>query len=173
MDEVRVLQVAGFKNSGKTTLVRELIAEARLMGLRAAAVKHHGHGGPPEMPPPDTDSMQFFSGGAVASAVSGGGVVQLHLETDEDGPGPLIRLAAAAGPDIVLVEGFKDADLEKIVIARSAEDWQELKGLKNIVLAVVPGGIRTGTASAEWGNKEEIRGWFGRWWEGGTGHVRL
>ena len=174
MDTIRVLQVAGFKNSGKTTLIRTLIAAAESQGLRTATVKHHGHGGTPALPDPETDSMKFFGDGAAASAVSGGGIIQLHLREAETGPLPMIRLAAAVRPDLVLVEGFKQEPFEKIVLLRSREDWQQLKDLPGIRLAV------TETAKAHGApeiiareDTEAIRGWFGRWLKGGTGYVHL
>ncbi|MET3574158.1 molybdopterin-guanine dinucleotide biosynthesis protein B [Bhargavaea ullalensis] len=173
MDGVRVLQVAGFKNSGKTAIIRELLGEARVLGLKTAAVKHHGHGGPPALPDPGTDSMKFFADGAAVSAVAGGGIAQVHLDMDDGDPEPLIRLAAAVRPDLVFIEGFKKANYEKIAVARTTEDWQELKGLPNIVLSVVPEEADADGDRAVWGDNEAIRGWFGRWWEGGTGYVRL
>ncbi|MFC7366408.1 MULTISPECIES: molybdopterin-guanine dinucleotide biosynthesis protein B [Bhargavaea] len=174
MDTVRVFQVAGFKNSGKTTLIRTLIAEAASLGLRTATVKHHGHGGPPALPDPDTDSMKFFRDGAAASAVSGDGVIQLHMREAETGPLPLIRLAAAARPDLILVEGFKQAPFEKIVLVRSAEDWEQLKDLPDIRLAVTAGTDAPGAPEVVMReDTEAIRGWFGRWLKGGTGHVHL
>lgn len=174
METVRVLQVAGFKNSGKTTLIRTLIAEAASRGLRTATVKHHGHGGPPALPDPETDSMKFFREGAAVSAVSGDGVIQLHIREAETGPLPMIRLAAAARPDLILVEGFKQSPFEKIVLVRSAEDWEQLKDLADIRLAVTetmeaPGAPEIIARE----DTEAIRGWFGRWLKGGTGYVHL
>lgn len=155
-------------------MIRALIAEAACRGFRTATVKHHGHGGTPALPDQETDSMQFFGDGAAASAVSGGGVIQLHLREAETGPLPLIRLAAAARPDLVLVEGFKQEPFEKIVLLRSGEDWQQLKGLPGIRLAVTAGTDAPGAPEIiAREDKEAIRGWFGRWLKGGTGDVHL
>ncbi|SDI31696.1 molybdopterin-guanine dinucleotide biosynthesis protein B [Alteribacillus persepolensis] len=42
-----ILQITGYKNSSKTTLMNKLIAKAAKNHWKTAAVKHHGHGGKP------------------------------------------------------------------------------------------------------------------------------
>ena len=60
---MKTLQVVGFKNSGKTTLIARWIRLLKNKGLTVAVLKHHGHGGQPAMPNPSTDTMQFFDSG--------------------------------------------------------------------------------------------------------------
>ncbi|QQK74745.1 molybdopterin-guanine dinucleotide biosynthesis protein MobB [Salicibibacter cibarius] len=43
--QCRVLQVVGYKNSGKTTLMEELVKAFSAREMHVAALKHHGHGG--------------------------------------------------------------------------------------------------------------------------------
>ncbi|GAA3320219.1 hypothetical protein GCM10020331_030320 [Ectobacillus funiculus] len=45
--EVRpvILQIAGYQNSGKTTVAEQIISSLTKEGLRVASFKHHGHGG--------------------------------------------------------------------------------------------------------------------------------
>ncbi|OWR32602.1 molybdopterin-guanine dinucleotide biosynthesis protein B [Saccharibacillus sp. O23] len=152
MGSVKRLQVVGFKNSGKTTLTERLLHLAAERGLRASAIKHHGHGGAPEPPPGGTDASRFFAAGAASSLVVGGGVLLLQgrepsgrSDVDrEDGREEgeldrLIRLTEAyAEPDLVLIEGFKQAAYDKIVLLRSEEDLTELLRLPGIRLIIVP-----------------------------------
>ena len=57
---MKTLHVAGYKNSGKTTLVSHWITLLADLGHRVAVLKHHGHGGAPELPPAHTDTVQFL-----------------------------------------------------------------------------------------------------------------
>lgn len=138
--EPRLLQIVGFKNSGKTTLTESLLRQALGLGWRASAIKRHGHGGAPEPPPEETDASRFFAAGAASSLVAGGGVLLLQGRQPEeqiDDLAALIRLTqAAAAPDLILIEGFKEQPHAKLALVRCAEDWAELRRLANIRLVV-------------------------------------
>lgn len=168
MGAVKVLQVVGFKNSGKTALLSRLLGIAKETGKAVSTIKHHGHGGAPEMPPESTDSQRFFEEGAKSSIVYGGGIIQLHQRKETASLDELVQLALPAGPDIILVEGFKEAGHEKIVLVRTKEDWEELKHLERIALVLVPEGLRlVGVEKAEQ-NIQEIENWFLEWMEDGA-----
>jgi molybdopterin-guanine dinucleotide biosynthesis adapter protein len=169
MGAVKVLQIVGFKNSGKTELMLHLLGIAKESGLMVSTIKHHGHGGEPEMPPASTDSMRFFEHGAASSLVYGGGVVQLHQRKEAVELDDLVRMAQSAAPGLVLVEGFKDAGHEKIVLIRSEEDWEELKKLKRIALVIAPKSVRlAGAETLERDERQKLKNWFFEWMEGGT-----
>ncbi|GGO02036.1 molybdopterin-guanine dinucleotide biosynthesis protein B [Saccharibacillus kuerlensis] len=137
----RLLQIVGFKNSGKTTLTEMLLRRAIELGWITSAIKRHGHGGVPDLPPAGTDSSRLFETGAASSIVSGGGVMLLQgrqQPEESEGLDPLIRLTKAyASPDLILIEGFKEEPYPKIVLLRSLEDWRELHRLNHIGLVVV------------------------------------
>lgn len=44
-DKLSILQVVGYQNSGKTTLIEKLCQLAECEGLKLGCFKHHGHGG--------------------------------------------------------------------------------------------------------------------------------
>ncbi|OAB40827.1 molybdopterin-guanine dinucleotide biosynthesis protein B [Paenibacillus glacialis] len=140
MDGVKILQVVGYKNSGKTTLVECWIQVLVAHHYRVSVIKHHGHGGPLEMPSSDTDSMKFLVNGAVSSIAVGGGMVQLHMQLEpkyED----LLNMAVLSDPNIILIEGFKQAIEPKVVIVRSKEEWESLQKLTNIILVMAYEGV--------------------------------
>ena len=167
MAAVKVLQVVGFKNSGKTTLTRNLLKLAISREISVSTIKHHGHGGSLELPAAETDSMRLFEEGADCSIAYGGGVVQLHQRKQEATLDELIVLASAGKPDLILVEGFKEADYEKIVLLRSAEDWLELQKLRHIVLAVTPEMMKLDKIPTVLQNdKEQVQSWFTNWMDG-------
>lgn len=132
MDTVKILQVVGFKKSGKTTLVKRWVALAKSRGLRVAVIKHHGHTDPLAVPDQTADSMQFLAEGADASLVSGGGAVQLQLAEDHYPFETLLELSLFSKPDVVLIEGFKQLDYPKVVLIRNEEDCIELNELTSV-----------------------------------------
>ncbi|CAM3456874.1 MULTISPECIES: molybdopterin-guanine dinucleotide biosynthesis protein B [Saccharibacillus] len=185
--KAHVLQIVGFKNSGKTTLAETLLRLASRLGSRVSVIKHHGHGGEPEAPPADTDASRLFGAGAASSVVSGGGLMlmQGRLPESDDGCGELDALIALtqtyARPDLILIEGFKSEAHPKIVLLRSGEDWAELGTLTNIVLVVtqesesashpvlsahtrLPGSPNVRLLHRQ--QTEEIEAWFAHWLRG-------
>ena len=135
MASVRILQIVGYKNSGKTTLMGQWISLLSSRGYSVASIKHHGHDGDLEMPVTSTDSMKFWRSGASSSIVSGSGTVQMHLK-QEATLQQLKELAIYSLPDIILIEGFKQEKEPKVVMLRSEADWNELQSLSSIELIV-------------------------------------
>ena len=140
MDDLKILQVVGYKNSGKTTLIEGWLSQIAEKQLRAAVIKHHGHGGPLDMPPASVDSMKYLVAGAVCSISCSKDMVQLHVQVQPD-MNSLIEMAARAHPDVILVEGFKHVDQPKVVIVRLQQEWESLRMLTNIRLVLVHSGV--------------------------------
>lgn len=132
---MKTLHIVGFKNSGKTTLVARWVRLLKKEGLSIAVLKHHGHGGQPAMPDSSTDTMQFFDSGADASIVSGDGTVQLLLNANPSFK-ELKKWAAIGNPDVLLIEGYKEQQGEKVVLLQTSEDWEALQSLDGIQLVV-------------------------------------
>lgn len=44
-----ILQIVGYQNSGKTTLVEKVVHALAERKMKVATIKHHGHGGFPEV----------------------------------------------------------------------------------------------------------------------------
>lgn len=184
--ESKLLQVVGFKNSGKTTLTESLIVTARDLGVSTSAIKHHGHGGAPDLPPPTTDASRFFRAGADSSIVVGGEVVLLQGRPQQaadnaDDLDTLIRYTEHySNPDLILIEGFKKERHPKIVMIRSLEDWTSLRSLPNIKLIVTAdknlrAEVETAQEYADEKSKlpifsrqqsEPIKAWFTEWLKG-------
>lgn len=167
MAVVKVLQIVGFKKSGKTTLMLDLLKQATQRGITVSTVKHHGHGGALEMPSTNTDSMRFFEEGASCSIVFGEGVVQVHQRKKQATLAELVAFASAENPDLVLVEGFKEAQYEKIVLLRSAEDWLELQKLEHIALVIAPELLKLDKIPVVLQNdSSRVQSWFTNWMDG-------
>lgn len=135
MGTVKILQVVGYKNSGKTTLISRWVRLLRGNGLSVAVLKHHGHGGKPLLPNEATDTMKFYNSGANVSVVAGGGAVQA-VWNNEPSFQQLVKLATFDEPDVLLIEGYKQEDEQKVVLLRNKQDWIELQKLTNMKLVV-------------------------------------
>lgn len=135
MGTIKILHVIGYKNSGKTTLITRWVTLLKEKGYRVAVLKHHGHGAKLGMPDAKKDSMQYLSAGADATLVAGGGFTQ-HMLHHEASYEELLGLATEQHPDIVLVEGYKAEQGEKVVLVRKEADWETLQKINGISLVV-------------------------------------
>ncbi|OQM46589.1 molybdopterin-guanine dinucleotide biosynthesis protein B [Anoxybacillus sp. UARK-01] len=130
---MKVWQVVGYKNSGKTTLIEKWIQLAVQAGYKVGAVKHHGHGGLPETGQTSTDSNRHLRAGALAAAVEGGGMLQLHAIHPEWTLSKILHMYSLFSLDFVLIEGYKDEPYPKIIMIRTPSDWEQLGHLQNII----------------------------------------
>ena len=129
-----VLCVVGFSGSGKTTVTVGLIEALRRRGLQVGTIKHDVHGF--EMDQPGKDSWRHKQAGAATTIITSPQQVGMVMDVDHDHQ-PVELLPLMAGMDIVLVEGFKRADLPKIEVFR-AENGKPpaCKGDPNLVAVV-------------------------------------
>ncbi|CAM3659737.1 molybdopterin-guanine dinucleotide biosynthesis protein B [Mesobacillus zeae] len=136
-----LLQIAGYQDSGKTTVAAGLIERISSCGWKAVAIKHHGHGGKPAVYE-GKDSGRHVAAGAVASIVEGGGRLVMHADKAGWSLEEQVRLAEYFMPEVVLVEGHKHAGFPKIVLLRGREDFHLLEELLDIVAVfVMDGGL--------------------------------
>jgi molybdopterin-guanine dinucleotide biosynthesis protein B len=113
----KVIGVAGWKRSGKTTLVTRLIAELTRRGFRIATVKHAHHGF--QIDDADTDSARHRRAGAVQVAVVSARRWAVVRELgDEPEPSLDEIIARLDACDLVIVEGYKAAPIPKIEARR-------------------------------------------------------
>ncbi|KAB7709189.1 molybdopterin-guanine dinucleotide biosynthesis protein B [Bacillus aerolatus] len=127
-----VLQVAGYQNSGKTTLMTKFIQEAKRQDWTVASFKHHGHGGAPLIAEDKKDSGRHFQAGALVAGVEGGGVLQITAEKAEWQLEEILCLYDNFPVDLLLIEGYKQADYPKVVLVKDDKELELLDRLKNI-----------------------------------------
>lgn len=118
---MRRVHIVGRKNSGKTTLVVELVAELSSRGLRVGTIKHthHRH----ELDTPGKDSFRHREAGAAAVGILSPGmsavfVPSTNVDRDENRYRELAGLFA--GCDLVVVEGDLLTEAPKIEVWRAA-----------------------------------------------------
>jgi molybdopterin-guanine dinucleotide biosynthesis protein B len=118
---VRRVHIVGRKNSGKTTLIVDLVAHFTSRGLSVGTIKHthHRH----ELDTPGKDSFRHRSAGAAAVGVLSPGMSAVFIPAagTERGEDRYRALASLwAGCDLVLVEGDLGTTAAKIEVWRAA-----------------------------------------------------
>lgn len=132
-----ILQVVGYKNSGKTTLVQKLISELVKNKLKYGVLKHHGHGGLPVIHDEGTDTWKYRESGASTTAVEGSGLFQFSSNIIEKMPiEKMISLFQLFPLDGVVIEGFKQANYPKIVLIRSDDELILLENTTNVIAII-------------------------------------
>jgi len=126
-----IFQVAGYQDSGKTTLSLKLIEHLSASGLKIATVKHHGHGGKPEVNE-SKDSGRHIAAGAAVSLVEGEGRILIQAEQKQWTLLEEIEMLSFFKPDVILVEGYKNEKYPKAVILRDEGDLELLDKLPDI-----------------------------------------
>lgn len=132
---IPVLQIVGYQNSGKTTLLTKAIKTLSQSGLRVGTIKHHGHGEgeAPLALDAEKDTAKYRQAGSTVTAVEGAGILQIQAcnangWTLDD----MLSFYQQLPIDIILVEGFKKEHLPKLVLLRSVEDYELLEQVDNI-----------------------------------------
>lgn len=129
---MKILQIAGFKNTGKTTLVRNFVKLLKSHGYSVAVIKRHHL---IEAVKNDTDTGKFFESGADYTALNMPGH-SVMIEQPEKPLTTQLQRYQNEGVDFVLVEGYKNENYSKIILTYSftegETDIKEL-GLTNVL----------------------------------------
>lgn len=107
--------VSAVSNTGKTTLMENLICEIIRRGYKVGAVKSDCHGF--EMDVPGKDSWRFMQAGAKATAIVGTEQYALVQKTSRKKDLDEV-IGLMEDIDIVLVEGFKLTGKPKVEVVR-------------------------------------------------------
>lgn len=129
--KANVIQIVGYRNSGKTTLVCHLVSKLAKAGFRVGTIKHDAHRFDIDHPGRDTWKHRMAGAETVAITSTEKTAIVRHRHT------PLDELLCEMGDlDLVLVEGFKFADYPKIVLIRTEEHLPLLQHTENIIAVV-------------------------------------
>lgn len=125
-----ILAISGVKNSGKTTLIENIIPILSSKGVKVATIKHDGHDFEPDVP--NTDTYKHRQSGAYGVAIFSKNKYML-VKNEEVSEVELINQFCDA--DIILLEGFKNSNYPKIEVIRKGNSTTPV--CKNNVLALV------------------------------------
>ena len=129
----RIIGIAGWKNSGKTTLTERLVAELVGRGWRVSTIKHAHHDA--DIDQEETDSFRHRQAGASEVLLATGRRWALMHELRGEKEPSLVELVARLSPcDLVIVEGFKAGAHPKIETRRlETKDRTPLPPAANVV----------------------------------------
>lgn len=114
------LAIVGRHNSGKTTLIEQLIAELVARGHDVGSVKHHSHVGF-DIDYPGKDSYRHRAAGASETVIAAPGqMARIKTVEGEVECSDIVR--SMYGHDIVIVEGYRKSGLPTIEIMRSGNE---------------------------------------------------
>ncbi len=116
---MRIIGLAGWSGSGKTTVITKLIPCLLARGVKVSTLKHAHHGF--DMDKPGKDSFMHREAGATEVLISSAKRWAILHELREEPEWDLDALVAKMSPvDLVLVEGFKRDPFPKLEIHRAA-----------------------------------------------------
>lgn len=132
------LHIVGRKNSGKTTLIVDLVRHFVQLGVRVGTIKHthHQH----ELDTPGKDSHCHRTAGAAVVGILSPKLNAVFVQPDDahDSPDQYARLDPLfADCELVLVEGHLDAVAPKIEVWRVANQIPPIAAENATIDAVV------------------------------------
>ncbi|MBM0867312.1 molybdopterin-guanine dinucleotide biosynthesis adapter protein [Staphylococcus auricularis] len=132
-----ILQIIGYKNAGKTTLMSHTIALLKKQQLTVATLKHHGHETEDiTLQDDQVDHMKHFQAGADQSIVQGQAYQQTVTRTRKQTITEIIDKSVTIDFDVLLIEGFKHADYAKVIVYQNEAELAQLKQCTHVVYAI-------------------------------------
>ena len=115
-----IFAVSGYKDSGKTWLIAELINEFIKDGFSVGVVKHDGHDSIAEAE--GTDTYKYACAGAAVTAVYSDSKYVISGTGKADPEGLIDQMKRSENPpQIIILEGFKSSSYPKIVLGKDGE----------------------------------------------------
>jgi molybdopterin-guanine dinucleotide biosynthesis protein B len=131
----QIIALVGKPDSGKTTLLENLIPELNRRGYRIGTVKHHVHRF--EMDRPGKDTWRHKQAGARTVALSSPTGLGIIRDVDHDHAIEELLDRYYYDVDLVIAEGYKSTALPKIEIFRRAVHESPLAGRDETWVAMI------------------------------------
>jgi molybdopterin-guanine dinucleotide biosynthesis protein B len=128
-----IVSVIGKSKSGKTSLIEELVAELKSRHYRVATIKHAAQN--INFDEPGKDSWRHLQAGSEATALVSNNKVRLIKSVTPDGTLDEVARLLGDDYDIIISEGFKQADAPKILV-NGGEPGLPLTGIKRLIAVI-------------------------------------
>jgi molybdopterin-guanine dinucleotide biosynthesis protein B len=125
--------VAARSGTGKTTLLEKVIGELRACGCVVGAIKSDSHG--IQMDREGKDTWRFTQAGAAATAIIGLDAYALIRKTPRKEDLDTVA-AMLSDVDIILVEGYKNANRPKIEVVRAEKGTDIITDPRDLIAVV-------------------------------------
>jgi molybdopterin-guanine dinucleotide biosynthesis protein B len=124
------LAFVGYSDSGKTTLSSQVVTQLKQKGYRIGVLKHDAHDF--QMDIAGKDTFKYRQAGADIVAIASPNQLNV-LEYRNESPFKLEEiLTRFNGVDLIIIEGYKQENMAKILVARTLEQLAlrgEVQGL--------------------------------------------
>lgn len=130
---MKTLQVTGYKNTGKTTVINKMVKRLKSSGYRTAVIKHHHNG--QAVYSDSTDTGKFIESGSDVTILNTTDTSMTVIKKEPDLNHQLDRLRGEV--DFILIEGYKALDYPKIYLEYSFTDSAvpvEFLSLKSVLM---------------------------------------
>jgi molybdopterin-guanine dinucleotide biosynthesis protein MobB len=156
----RLIGFCGAGGSGKTTLLCGVVSRLAARGLAVGAIKHHGHPEPLAAAERAKDTDRLLAAGAARVALSHAGGVWLFAGAQAAAGGPAqMADSFLPGLDLVLVEGYKTSEIDKIeVVAPGREPLLPAGGRLLALARRGGGGVEAGLPVLDADDPEAVAG---------------
>ncbi|MFE1244767.1 molybdopterin-guanine dinucleotide biosynthesis protein B [Fictibacillus sp. NPDC058756] len=116
-----ILQVAGFQNSGKTTVITKLLKQLSQQSIKTAVIKHHGHEDALDFKDSGKDTESHRNAGSFITGISssGGTVFSMNHEMPLE---KAIEIYKLLDIECVLIEGYKKIQFPRVLLCRNQND---------------------------------------------------
>ena len=132
---MKIIGIVGWKNTGKTFFVSEIIKKLRSQNYRIASIKHAHHEF--DIDHPNTDSyIHRISGSSqviISSAKRWAKINELEKQKEKKLDELISELSET---DIVLVEGYKNENHPKIEVINEKANKHLFQNIKNVVAII-------------------------------------
>ncbi|KRM07444.1 molybdopterin-guanine dinucleotide biosynthesis protein B [Lentilactobacillus farraginis] len=128
---VVTLQVIGYKNSGKTTVITAFIRELTRRHISVSVIKHSSH--EIELDVAGTDTAQFTAAGAASTVLKTASTLYYQQPTTVQLTAADIMTGLPQKSAVVLIEGFKTDPFPKLALLKKPTDRQRLARYQPIV----------------------------------------
>ena len=130
---IPLITIIGRSGCGKTTLLEKLVTELKKHGYKLATVKHHSHRGF-EIDQPGKDSWRFAQAGSDHVIIASPDKIASYRKLEHELTLDEIT-AGVSDVDLILVEGYKQAEKPSLEVVRAANS-RELIGSREQRFAV-------------------------------------
>ncbi len=147
-----IISFVGKHNSGKTTLLTDIISRLEQQGIKTAVVKH-AHKGLDL--PGNFDSDRLFAAGASIVYASSPEFSLIYRRNQEEWSIEQIYTQIAGDVDLVITEGFKGKDFPKIEVLRQEISTSTLE-ITNVIARVTDFTLEDSVPTFSFEQQEEI-----------------
>jgi molybdopterin-guanine dinucleotide biosynthesis protein B len=130
-----ILQIVGYQNSGKTTVITNLLENIVKKEIRTGVIKHHGHNDDLSFHDSGKDTERHRNAGAIVTTITSAN--HTFLSSNEMIPlKKAIEIYKILDVECLLIEGYKQIQYPRVVLCKNIEDVTLINDSTNIIAVI-------------------------------------